>query len=99
MLIGIILLKFMLNAIAISSPIPSGIFVPMFLIGGITGRLYGVLMYRWFNITRVVEFSVVGAACMVSSVTHTLAIAVIAFELVGEIYILYEVIDIYNLID
>jgi H+/Cl- antiporter ClcA len=64
----------------------------MFLIGGIIGRLYGILMLKWFGITRVIEFSVVGSACMVSSVTHTLAITVITFELVGEIYILYEVL-------
>ncbi len=50
MLIGIVILKFFMNAIAISSPIPSGIFVPMFLIGAIFGRLYGILMFKWFAI-------------------------------------------------
>ncbi len=91
MLIGIILLKFLTNALALSSAIPSGIFVPMFLIGGIIGRAYGVLMLKWFGITKVTSFAVVGSACLVSSVTHTLAITVITFELVGQINILYEV--------
>ena len=62
-LLGIIVFKFLMNAIAISSPIPSGIFVPMFLLGGVIGRFYGILMFKWFAINRVIEFSVVGAAC------------------------------------
>lgn len=72
-----------MNSLAISCPIPSGIFVPTFLIGGMIGRVYGLLMYSWFGIDRVVDFSIVGAACLVSSVTHTLAITVITFELLG----------------
>ena len=78
-----------MNATALSCPIPCGIFVPMFFIGAVFGRFYGILMFKWFGIPHVHHFAICGAAVLVSSVTHTLAITVITFELVGQIYILY----------
>ena len=52
-LLGLLFLKILMNALAISCPVPSGIFVPMFIIGSILGRVYGTLMYNWFGITEI----------------------------------------------
>ena len=88
-LLGLFFFRLFMNGLAISCPIPAGIFVPMFLTGAMLGRVYGTFMYEWFGITQIGRFAVVGAASLVSSVTHTLAIAVVAFEVTGQINVLY----------
>lgn len=47
------IVKLLMNGFAISCPIPSGIFVPMFFIGSITGRIYGIFMNYIFGITSI----------------------------------------------
>jgi H+/Cl- antiporter ClcA len=47
-------------------------------------------LIKYFNILG--RFAVVGAASLVASVTHTLAIAVVAFELTGSIILLFPVL-------
>ena len=91
-LLGLLAIKLFSNALALSCPLPSGIFVPMFLSGAILGRTYGIFMNQWFGITDIGRFAVVGAASLVASVTHTLAITVITFELIGQYSILYPML-------
>ena len=80
-----ILIKLLMNGFAISTPVPCGIFAASFLIGSIIGKVYGIIMYQYFgfDISEIGKFSVVGAACFATSVTHTLAIIVIVFEITG----------------
>ncbi|VDP04730.1 unnamed protein product [Soboliphyme baturini] len=78
------------NAVAITLPIPNGVFSPLLLIGAGFGRLFGEIMALWFNYaneTRVFpgSYSVLGAAALSGAVTQTVSTAVIIFELTGQI--------------
>uniref|UniRef100_A0AC34RCZ1 Chloride channel protein n=1 Tax=Panagrolaimus sp. JU765 TaxID=591449 RepID=A0AC34RCZ1_9BILA len=84
---------YFLAAIASTVPIPSGIFGPSFVIGGCIGRLTGELVaYLWEREDNPIYpgvYAVVGAAAFCGGVTHTVSVAVIVFELTGQlVYIL-----------
>ena len=84
---------YFLTALASTVPIPSGIFGPSFVLGGCIGRLTGEFVaYLWqrpdIHIYPGV-YAVVGAAAFCGGVTHTVSVAVIVFELTGQlVYIL-----------
>uniref|UniRef100_A0A0N4Z7Z2 Chloride channel protein n=1 Tax=Parastrongyloides trichosuri TaxID=131310 RepID=A0A0N4Z7Z2_PARTI len=89
---------FFLSALASTIPIPSGIFMPVFVIGASFGRFVGELMALWFPLgidgsgdilIYPGVYAVVGAAAFCGGVTHTVSVAVIVFELTGQLmYIL-----------
>ncbi|KAK0412108.1 hypothetical protein QR680_006040 [Steinernema hermaphroditum] len=89
---------FFLAALSSTLPIPAGIFMPVFVIGAAFGRMIGELMVMWFpdGIRGPEElqifpgvYAVVGAAAFCGAVTHTVSVAVIVFELTGQLlYIL-----------
>uniref|UniRef100_A0A1I8A1N7 Chloride channel protein n=1 Tax=Steinernema glaseri TaxID=37863 RepID=A0A1I8A1N7_9BILA len=89
---------FFLAALSSTLPIPAGIFMPVFVIGAAFGRMIGELMVLWFpEGIRGPEdlqifpgvYAVVGAAAFCGAVTHTVSVAVIVFELTGQLlYIL-----------
>ena len=91
-LVGLLFLKFICNGLGVTCPLPTGIFVPMFLNGAILGRIYGILMYKIFGIIEIAKYSVVGAGCLVTGVTHTLAMAVIMLELTGQMVLLFPML-------
>lgn len=74
---------------------PSGIFIPVFKIGAALGRICGEGMHLWFphgvryggQINPIIPggYSVVGAAAFAGSVTHTVSVGVIVFEMTGQI--------------
>ena len=94
-LVLFITLHFFMTAIAITLPVPSGVFIPVFLIGAAFGRLVGECMAALFpdgiysgdEIYRIVPggYAVVGAASLSGAVTHTISTSVIVFELTGQI--------------
>ena len=69
-------------------PIPNGCFMPTFLIGASTGRLYGELIQNIFGYTPEempsAFFAVVGAAALTGGTTQTLSTALITLELTGQ---------------
>uniref|UniRef100_A0A158PB64 Chloride channel protein n=1 Tax=Angiostrongylus cantonensis TaxID=6313 RepID=A0A158PB64_ANGCA len=82
-------------------PIPSGIFMPVFVIGASFGRTIGELIRLWYP-TGLVQnvpnsgvhpgiYAVVGAAAFCGAVTHTVSVAVIVFELTGQLVLLIPV--------
>uniref|UniRef100_A0A3B4FXF9 Chloride channel protein 2 n=1 Tax=Pundamilia nyererei TaxID=303518 RepID=A0A3B4FXF9_9CICH len=87
--------QFWMSALAITIPVPSGAFMPVFVIGAAFGRLVGESMAAWFpdgintdgTIYPIVPggYAVVGAAALSGAVTHTVSTAVIVFELTGQI--------------
>ncbi|KAJ1355101.1 hypothetical protein KIN20_012373 [Parelaphostrongylus tenuis] len=92
---------FILSIIASTLPIPSGIFMPVFVIGAAFGRTMGELMRMWYP-TGLVQnvpssgihpgiYAVVGAAAFCGAVTHTVSVAVIVFELTGQLVLLIPV--------
>ncbi|XP_030600367.1 chloride channel protein 2b [Archocentrus centrarchus] len=94
-LVLFIIMKFWMSALAITIPVPSGAFMPVFVIGAAFGRLVGESMAAWFpdgihtdgTIYPIVPggYAVVGAAALSGAVTHTVSTAVIVFELTGQI--------------
>ncbi|CEF71263.1 Chloride channel protein 2 [Strongyloides ratti] len=89
---------FFLSALASTIPVPSGIFMPVFVIGASFGRTIGEIMALYFPsgidghgdiLIYPGVYAVVGAAAFCGGVTHTVSVAVIVFELTGQlIYIL-----------
>ncbi|XP_028393845.1 chloride channel protein 2-like isoform X2 [Dendronephthya gigantea] len=97
-LVFFIVIKFIMTAIAITLPVPAGIFFPVFVIGAAFGRLVGEAMATWFPegihdngpqdvASKILPggYAVVGAAAMSGAVTHTISVSVIVFELTGQI--------------
>ncbi|XP_063704371.1 chloride channel protein 2 isoform X4 [Culicoides brevitarsis] len=90
-----LLFTFIFSIIASTIPVPSGIFIPVFKIGAAFGRLVGEGMHLWFpygvryggHISTVIPggYAVVGAAAFSGAVTHTVSVAVIVFEMTGQI--------------
>ncbi|XP_072226573.1 chloride channel protein-like [Leuresthes tenuis] len=89
------LMKFWMSAVATTMPIPSGAFMPVFILGAAFGRLVGEVMATLFPhgivfdgiLYRIIPggYAVIGAAALTGAVTHTVSTAVICFELTGQI--------------
>lgn len=84
---------FLLVILSSTVPLASGIFGPTFIIGAGIGRLIGEFVaFAWtdrsIDITPGV-YAVVGAAAFAGGVTRTISVAVIVFEITGQLlYIL-----------
>ena len=91
------IVHFLMTAGSIILAVPSGCFMPVFLLGAAFGRLIGeftaFLMPAGFvdetsGIAHAVmpgAYAVVGAASFSGAVTHTISTAVIAFEVTGQL--------------
>jgi hypothetical protein len=80
------IIKFSLNALSISLPIPAGVFTPTFVLGAVFGRLYGLGLKMIFgDIINETAYSIIGAASVTASVTRTISVAMIVFEINGEL--------------
>ncbi|XP_076010956.1 chloride channel protein 1 [Genypterus blacodes] len=90
-----LIMKFWMSAVSTTMPIPSGAFMPVFILGAAFGRLVGEIMATLFPngilfdgiVYRILPggYAVIGAAAMTGAVTHTVSTAVICFELTGQI--------------
>eukprot|EP01032_Pedospumella_encystans_P017786 gene17786-20262_t len=85
-----LVVRIVLTVIGTTLRISAGIFLPMFTIGAIGGRLFGQIVA---NATHGVDiyvpgYAMVGAAAFLSGTTHTISAAVIVVEMTGEIDIL-----------
>jgi len=84
-----VIIKLGLTALSISCQVPCGFVAPVFTGGAAFGRLFGYVVDMILETEHKGVYAVVGAASLVSSVTHTLSIAVVVFELTGQMnYIL-----------
>ncbi|CDQ67163.1 unnamed protein product [Oncorhynchus mykiss] len=87
--------QFWMSAVSTTMPIPSGAFMPVFILGASFGRLVGEIMATLFPhgilfdgiLYRIIPggYAVIGAAALTGAVTHTVSTAVICFELTGQI--------------
>uniref|UniRef100_A0A8C6NZL6 Chloride channel, voltage-sensitive 1a n=1 Tax=Nothobranchius furzeri TaxID=105023 RepID=A0A8C6NZL6_NOTFU len=87
--------QFWMSAVATTMPIPSGAFMPVFILGAAFGRMVGEIMATLFPhgivfdgiLYRIIPggYAVIGAAALTGAVTHTVSTAVICFELTGQI--------------
>ncbi|KAF6039388.1 hypothetical protein EB796_002304 [Bugula neritina] len=86
---------FLMSAVAITLPVPSGVFIPVFAMGAAFGRLVGEAMYVFFpnginngySIYQVIPagYAVVGAAALSGAVTRTISTSMIVFEMTGQL--------------
>lgn len=70
-------------------------FIPVFKIGAALGRITGELIHLWFplgvryggKLSPIIPggYAVVGAAAFSGAVTHTVSVAVIVFEMTGQL--------------
>lgn len=82
----LVLIKFPLIVVSIGLPIPAGVFIPCFLLGSGLGRLYGELLRFLFGSSIVPGgYAVVGAAAFTAGVTRALSVAVVIFEVTGQL--------------
>ncbi len=82
----LVLIKFPLIVVCIGLPIPAGVFIPCFLLGSGMGRLYGELLKVVFgNYIVPGGYAVVGAAAFTAGVTRALSVAVVIFEVTGQL--------------
>lgn len=85
-LIWLVLIKFPLIVVSIGLPIPAGVFIPCFLLGAGLGRLYGEVLRSLFGSNIVPGgYAVVGAAAFTAGVTRALSVAVVIFEVTGQL--------------
>mmetsp|Transcript_29643 Transcript_29643/g.52900 ORF Transcript_29643/g.52900 Transcript_29643/m.52900 type:complete len:677 (+) Transcript_29643:465-2495(+) len=82
------IIKFVATILSLSCPVPCGVFIPTFTCGAVLGRLFGYLINLAFNTQHIGLYAVVGAASFTAGVTHTVSVAVIVFELTGQIHYL-----------
>lgn len=62
-LVVFVVTKFMLEVLAISSPIPAGVFTPTFILGAGFGRLYGYILRLIIgNSINEAAYAIIGAA-------------------------------------
>eukprot|EP01017_Pseudomicrothorax_dubius_P039955 TRINITY_DN6198_c0_g1_i3.p1 TRINITY_DN6198_c0_g1~~TRINITY_DN6198_c0_g1_i3.p1 ORF type:complete len:754 (+),score=127.83 TRINITY_DN6198_c0_g1_i3:57-2318(+) len=82
-------LKFFLEFICITTPLPAGIFAVG--LGSMLGRFVGEV-YRKFNfVSSVRGYSLVGAAAMASNMTRTTSVCIIIFELSGQLEYMFPI--------
>jgi chloride channel 2 len=81
------ILQFLLIVLALSAPVPSGVLSPCFTLGAVFGRFYGYVLRHiglWMGISLVKHegiYAIIGAAATAGSVTRTISVAIIVFEL------------------
>jgi len=84
------ILKFILIILAISCPIPAGVFTPTFTLGCVFGRAFGHIVSYTGSLLglELIQYegiyAIIGAAALASSVTRTISVAMIVFELNGQ---------------
>ncbi|XP_018013594.1 chloride channel protein 2 isoform X3 [Hyalella azteca] len=78
--------------LASTLPVATGLLVPLMKVGAAFGRIVGELMVYFYPVGIVPGFPIVpgayamvGAASFCASITHTISISVIMFELTGQI--------------
>lgn len=77
-------LKFIAIILSNTANLPLGVIGNLLLLGGMFGRLYGHFISLSIGIEQEYIFALVGSACMLAASAHSIAAAVIIYELTGE---------------
>uniref|UniRef100_A0A7E4UPZ1 Chloride channel protein n=1 Tax=Panagrellus redivivus TaxID=6233 RepID=A0A7E4UPZ1_PANRE len=82
--------SFFFVTVSSTLPVPLGAFVPSFVIGGIIGRFYGEgVLYLFHGSEHPIYpgiYAVVGAAAFCGAVTHAVSVAIILYEVTGQLH-------------
>ena len=91
---GLLVVNFFLTAMCITLPIPAGLFIPVLLIGALTGRFAaGVVCSDCLYIFGYEPgvYAVVGAAAFAGGTTRAISTAVIVTEVTGQPHLLLPI--------
>jgi H+/Cl- antiporter ClcA len=81
-----LVVRVFLTIIGTTSRLSAGVFLPMFTLGAMLGRIMGqIVLQRISQGVYVPGYAMVGAAAFLSGTTHTISAAVIVVEMTGEI--------------
>lgn len=89
-----VIVRTFLTLLGTNIPIPAGIFMPVFLIGGLWGRFFGHIIQAIAiangtgDSIVLSSYALVGATAFCAGVTHTISAAIIAVELTGNLQML-----------
>jgi chloride channel 2 len=81
-------IKYFITVICVSVQLPAGVIFPLLTCGAVYGRLVGYIVEQTAGTMYSGIYAAVGAAALVSSATHSVSVAIIVFELTGEIHYL-----------
>jgi chloride channel 2 len=87
--------RFVGTAVNVGLPLPCGVVTPVFAVGAGLGRIFGEVMVSGFGVGQAAlagGYAVVGAAAFCAGVTGTVSVAVIVFELTGELQLAMPVL-------
>eukprot|EP00936_MAST-01D_sp_MAST-1D-sp1_P001127 g1127.t1 len=77
----------LLACFSILLPVPAGVFIPSFALGGVLGRFVGLVLMQidrnWFDPGA---FAVIGAGAMAGGVTRTISASVLTLEMTGHFH-------------
>ena len=91
-LLLLLIWRFATVPIALSLPLPTGLFMPIFMMGAIVGHLFGIVALmlardsQWIDNTLLEPgiFAVIGAAAFAAGSTRAISTAIIVMELTGQ---------------
>ncbi|KAJ8903843.1 hypothetical protein NDN08_000376 [Rhodosorus marinus] len=78
--------KFILTGLTLALPVPAGTFGPIFEVGALLGAFVGALakLLPLLSVFDTRVYAIAGAAALPTGVMHTISIAVVMLELVGD---------------
>lgn len=79
--------KWIASCICATLLLPRGLFLPIFALGAVFGRLAAQTLTDWGGASTIVGggYAVVGAASMVAAATGSISVAIIAFEITAQL--------------
>ena len=86
------LVKFGITMLSVSVQVPAGVIFPLLTCGAVYGRMIGYIVEQSIGTNYGGIYAAVGAAALVSSTTHSVSVAIIVFEITGEIHYLIPMI-------
>lgn len=86
------LVKFSITCLSVSTQVPAGVIFPLLTCGAVYGRLIGYIIEQSIGTEYAGVYAAVGAAALVSAATHSVSVAIIVFEITGQIHYLIPMI-------
>ena len=83
-----LVVRFVLTLLGTNVSVPAGVFMPVFLLGSLFGRLVGEVVVSGYGGAVLTNYALVGAVALGAGVTQSVSVAVIALEMTGNVRML-----------